>query len=56
MSTNEITGDKQQTKPSTDLYRENYDLVFGKKQWRTSLNTTDAQNAPKEETTDKETT
>ena len=56
MSTNEITGDKQQTKPVTDAYRENYDKIFGKKKWQTSLDTNDVQNVQKEETTDKETT
>jgi len=56
MSTNEITGDKQQTKPVTELYRDHYDEIFRKNKWQTSLNTTDAQNAPKEEMTDKETT
>lgn len=43
MSTNEITGDKQQTKPSTDLYRENYDKIFGKKKCQSTLNTNPVQ-------------
>jgi hypothetical protein len=29
-SRNEITGDPQRTKPSTELYRENYDKIFRK--------------------------
>ncbi len=28
MSKNEHTGDYQQTKPATDSYRDNYDLIF----------------------------
>lgn len=43
MSTNEITGDKQQTKPATDAYRENYDKIFGKKKCQGTLNTNPAQ-------------
>lgn len=43
MSTNEITGDKQQTKPVTDAYRENYDKIFGKKKCQDTLNTNHAQ-------------
>jgi hypothetical protein len=48
MSTNEITGDKQQTKPATDLYRENYDKIFGKKKCQPTLNTNPAQTVEAE--------
>jgi len=30
-SKNDITKDKQQTKPASDAYRDNYDKIFGKK-------------------------
>lgn len=30
MSKNEHTGDYQQTKPASDTYRSNYDLIFRK--------------------------
>lgn len=30
-SKNDITGQKQQTKPASDTYRNNYDQIFGKK-------------------------
>lgn len=30
-SKNDITGQKQQTKPASDTYRNNYDAIFGKK-------------------------
>lgn len=50
MSTNEITGDKQQTKPATDLYRENYDKIFGKKKCQPTLNTNPAQAVDKKKT------
>lgn len=30
MSTNDITGDPLISKPSTDVYRSNYDAIFGK--------------------------
>ena len=30
-SKNQHTGDKQQTKPASDTYRDNYDRIFGKK-------------------------
>lgn len=43
MSTNEITGDKQQTKPASDLYWKNYDQIFGKKKCQATLNTVPAQ-------------
>lgn len=39
MSTNEFTGDKQQTKPASDLYWENYDKIFGKKKCQPTLST-----------------
>ena len=29
-TTNNITGDKIKTKPTTPSYRDNYDLIFGK--------------------------
>ena len=50
MSTNEITGDKQQTKPVTDAYRENYDKIFGKKKCQDTLNTNHAQAVDKKKT------
>lgn len=28
MSVNDVTGDKQATRPATNLYRENYDIIF----------------------------
>lgn len=28
---NDITGDSIQSKPSSDLYRDNWDRIFGKK-------------------------
>ena len=28
---NDITGEKIQTRPANDLYRENWDKIFGKK-------------------------
>ena len=31
-STNDITGDKIQTKAATDKYRDEYDRIFGKKE------------------------
>lgn len=30
-SKNDITGQKQQTKPASDTYRDNYDRIFGTK-------------------------
>lgn len=30
MSTNDITGDQLISKPATDVYRSNYDTIFGK--------------------------
>lgn len=30
MATNDITGDKLISKVTTDAYRDNYDLIFGK--------------------------
>ena len=30
-SRNNVTGDKQQTKPATDAYRDNFDNIFKKK-------------------------
>lgn len=30
MSKNDITGDTLATKPASDLYKENYDKIFGK--------------------------
>lgn len=50
MSTNEITGDKQQTKPPSDLYRENYDSIFSKKKCRPTLNTNHVQAVEAETT------
>lgn len=31
VAVNDITGDSIQTKSSTELYRDNYDRIFGKK-------------------------
>jgi hypothetical protein len=31
MSTNDITGDEIKSKPTTQAYRDNYDLIFGNK-------------------------
>jgi hypothetical protein len=31
-STNDITGDKLQSKVPSDAYRDNYDRIFGKKE------------------------
>ncbi len=50
MSTNEITGDKQQTKPVTNAYRENYDSIFGKKKCQDTLNTNPVQAVEAETT------
>lgn len=32
MSKNDITGDTIATKPVSDLYRDNYDAIFGQKE------------------------
>lgn len=43
---NDITGDSIQTRTVTDTYRNNYDLIFGKKKSNGSTTTTNAvQNA-----------
>ena len=35
VSRNDITGDAIQTKNVSDAYRDNYDLIFGKKEKKT---------------------
>lgn len=45
-SRNDITGDKIQSKPSTDKYRDGWDAIFGK--WE--RNETQKQESQKEDT------
>jgi hypothetical protein len=41
---NDITGDSIQTKSATNKYRDNYDLIFGKKQDNTGTDKNDYQD------------
>jgi hypothetical protein len=36
-SRNNITGDVQASRPATDAYRDNYDVIFGKKESATCM-------------------
>ena len=41
MSTNDITGDKLQTKTTTDAYRDGWEAIFGKKDAENELDKTE---------------